>query len=1098
MLVYFIRRRKDFPYLWPAVIFAGFIVAGGTTHLLSAITIWIPLYWLNGVLKAFTAIISIATAVLLLRVIHRALSAPSATQLQAEIEQRKTAETALLVANVTLQKNIAHTQLLLDSALDGIVSMDHNGNVIGWNAQAEHIFGYSCEQALGHDMAELIVPPAYRERHKQGLSRFLATGTSNVIGTRIEITGLRADASEFPMELTIGALKQKDGYFFSAYVRDISERRITEDALRESEYRWKFAIEGSGDGVWDWDLRTNEAKYSSRWKEMLGYAENDIVATEQEWVNRIHPDDQSYVAGVLQACLTGKTAIYVSEHRLRCKDGSYKWILARGTVVSRSEDGKPLRMIGTHTDISERKQAEESLRQSRKELQDAQRIAHMGSWQLDAATHHAVWSEELYRILGLNPELPMPDYTEYYRLFAPDSWERLSSAMLHTQETGIPYELELEMVRADGTHGWMLARGEAIRDGSETIVGLHGVALDISERKQAERTLNQLKAMIDISLDGFWIVDLEGNVLQVNEAYAKMSGYSVDELESMHASQLEAIEESEQIKAHLAKAVAMGYEQFETRLLHKNGHTIVIEVSATFLPEFQQFCVFCRDITQRKLMEEELKTSEAKFRSIIEACPVPMALNDKQLNITFLNPAFVQTFGYSENDIPTLADWRQQAYPDPDYRQWVETAWQAIREKAKQEQTECPPMEVEIHCKNNRIKTVLVTAAKIHHSFAGEHLVILYDITPRKQIEAKFNAIFAASVEGIITYDMSDIIVSANAAVEAIFGYQPEELIGCSINKLLPPSPKEMNGCNLPHAVKVIGQIQEIEGIHKNGSVVPLDLSVAEFSIDNAHYFTHIVRDVGLRKHREQQDKEHLDELAHVTRLGLMGEMASGIAHEVNQPLAAISTYTQVSLNIINAEHPDLAKLAEILYKTQQQALRAGQIIHRMREFVKSHAKQRSTADLNTLIHDAVGLCIDELKQNSIKLTFELENNLPTISVDHIQIEQVLINLIRNSVEALQHLPPERQRHLTIHSHLVPNNVIRVRVKDNGPGLDEDQKQQILTPFYTTKSDGMGMGLSITRSLIEAHEGTLHFNSKPGKGTTFYFTLPTQKKNLRS
>jgi len=1094
MLVYFIRRRKDFPYSWLAVIFAGFIVACGTTHLLSAITIWIPLYWLDGLLKAFTAIISIATAVLMLNVIPRALSAPSAAQLQAEIEQRKTAEKALRIANVTLQKNIARTQLLLDSALDGIVSMDHHGNITGWNAQAEHIFGYSSEQVLGREMAELIVPPAYREKHRRGLSRFLATGTSNIIGTRLEITGLRADASEFPMELTVGALKQKNNYFFSAYIRDISERRITEDALRESEYRWKFAIEGSGDGVWDRDIQTNKAKYSSRWKEMLGYAENDILPAHQEWLNRIHPDDQSYVAGLLQACLTGMTAIYVSEHRLRCKDGSYKWILARGTVVSRSEDGKPLRMIGTHTDISERKQAEEALRQSRKELQEAQRIAHMGNWQLDAATDHVVWSEELYHILGLNPALPVPDYTEHHRFFTPESWELLSNAMLHTQETGIPYELELEMVRADSTHGWMLARGEAIRDGNGAVAGLHGVALDISERKQAERVLNQLKAMIDISLDGFWIVDLEGNVLQVNEAYAKISGYSVDELEGMHASQLEAIEESEQIKAHMAKAVAMGYEQFETRLLHKNGHTITIEVSATFLPEFQQFCVFCRDITKRKLMEDELKASELKFRSIIEACPVPMALNDEHLNITFLNPAFVQTFGYSVNDIPTLADWRQKAYPDPDYRHWVETAWQAVLEKAHQEQTECLPMEADILCKNNRIKTVLLTAATIHHSFTGEHLVILYDITPRKQIEAKFNAIFAASVEGIITYDMSDVIVSANAAVEAIFGYKPEDLVGCNINKLMPASPKAMSDGDSSQAAESIGQIQEIEGIHKDGSAVPLDLSIAEFSIENERYFTHIVRDVSLRKHREQQDKEHLDELAHVTRLGLMGEMASGIAHEVNQPLAAISSYTQVSLNLINAEHPDLVKLAEILYKTQQQALRAGRIIHRMREFVKSHEKQRSTAHLNTLIHDAVGLCIDELKQNNIRLTFELENNLPSISVDQIQIEQVLINLIRNSVEALQNLPPERQRHLTINSCLVPNNVIRVRVKDNGPGLDEHQKQQILTPFYTTKSDGMGMGLSISRSLIEAHEGALHFNSKPGKGTTFYFTLPSQRK----
>ncbi|TAN66260.1 MAG: PAS domain-containing sensor histidine kinase [Methylobacter sp.] len=359
--------------------------------------------------------------------------------------------------------------------------------------------------------------------------------------------------------------------------------------------------------------------------------------------------------------------------------------------------------------------------------------------------------------------------------------------------------------------------------------------------------------------------------------------------------------------------------------------------------------------------------------------------------------------------------------------------------------------------------------------------------------EAKLNSIFNASVEGIITINMSDVIVSANAAVETIFGYKPKELLGCSINKLMLLSPKEMT-YSLPSAIKFVGQIREIDGLHKNGSVVPLDLSIAEFSIDNERYFTNIVRDVSLRKHREQQDKEHLDELAHVTRLGLMGEMASGIAHEVNQPLSAISSYTQASINLINTENLDRVKLIEILYKTQQQALRAGQIIHRMRDFVKSHAKHRSTTDINTLIHDAVGLCVAELKQNDIKLTFELENNLPSIYVDHVQIEQVIINLIRNSIEALQNSPAKQQRQLTIHSRLTLNNGIQVRVKDNGPGLDKDQQQKILTPFYTTKANGMGMGLSISRSLIDAHEGTLHFNSKPEKGTTFYFTLPIRRK----
>jgi len=965
-LVYFIRQRKDFPYPWLAVMFAAFIIACGTTHLLSAITIWTPLYWLDGWVKALTAIASVSTAIVMLWVIPRALSLPSVVQLQSEIQKR--------------------------------------------------------EQ--------------------------------------------------------------------------------TEQALRESEYRWKFAVHGSGDGVWDWNLQTDEAMYTTRWKEMLGYAENDILPNLQEWLNRIHPDDRPRVTEAVQAYLNGKTPLYLVEYRLRCKDGSYKWILARGIVVSHNEDGKPLRMIGTQKDISARKQAEEALRRNQEKLKEAQRIAHVGSWQLDLMTNHVVWSEELYRILGLNPELPPPDYPEHFRFFTPESWKRLSTALLRTKKAGTPYELELETVKADGTHGWMLARGEAIRNDSGAMIELQGVALDITERKQMEEKLRDSDAfnvsILNSLTSHIAVLNEQGVIVSVNNAwrrFAEENGLFASGCNMLGGNYLDVCKKScgkgESISQAGITAVLAGKQDKFNLEYNCNSPDQQRWFHMTVLP-FQGsrrgVVVSHENITERKLMEIQLKASEAKFRSIIEASPVPMALNDERLNITFLNPAFMRTFGYTLDDIPTVADWFSKASPDPDYRHWFEAAWQTSLEKAKQEQTGFSPLEVTIRCKNNGVKTVLASAAAIQPDFAGEQLIILYDITRRKQIEAKLNAIFDASVEGFITHDLSGTIRSANAAVETIFGYQPEELVGCNISKLIPLSPR----AGSPPVAKPEGQIQEVEGLHKNGSVVPLDLSLARYSINDTDYVTSIVRDVSLRKHREQQDKEHLNELAHVTRLGLMGEMASGIAHEVNQPLSAISSYTQVSLNLIDKENPDLTRLTEILHKTQQQALRAGRIIHRMREFVKSQAKHRSTADINALIHEAVGLCIADLKQNDIRLTFELDNNLPPVCVDQIQIEQVIINLLRNSIEALKDSPPEQQRKISIQSRLTLNNSIQVRVKDNGPGLDKEQQQKILTPFYTTKADGMGMGLSITRSLVEAHEGTLHFNSQPGKGTTFYFTLPTE------
>lgn len=365
--------------------------------------------------------------------------------------------------------------------------------------------------------------------------------------------------------------------------------------------------------------------------------------------------------------------------------------------------------------------------------------------------------------------------------------------------------------------------------------------------------------------------------------------------------------------------------------------------------------------------------------------------------------------------------------------------------------------------------------------------------------EARLHSIFNAAVEGIITINAAGNIVAVNASVSRIFGYGEQELIGCSIIKLLPWTKTKhyrryLKKYLTTYIPKIVGKITEIEGANKSGTLIPIDLSVSEFSLDGERYVTGMVRDVTLRKEQERHDKALLDELAHVTRLGLMGEMASGIAHEVNQPLSAIASYTQACLNFMQNAQPDMAQLRNILQKTQQQALNAGQIIHRMRDFVKFKTIHRTDVDINSLVHVCIDLCVAELKHNNITQRLELCNDLPLASVDSVQIEQVLINLLRNGIDALKTLPPTMRRQLSIQTNLNNGSTIEVRVKDNGLGIEEQDQKKILTPFFTTKSDGMGMGLSISQSIIKAHEGSLHFNSKTGKGTTFYFTLPVRKK----
>jgi PAS domain S-box-containing protein len=422
---------------------------------------------------------------------------------------------------------------------------------------------------------------------------------------------------------------------------------------------------------------------------------------------------------------------------------------------------------------------------------------------------------------------------------------------------------------------------------------------------------------------------------------------------------------------------------------------------------------------------------------------------------------------------------------------------------AIQDVTEYKYFQETISCLNEKLERKIVdqTRALVESNLDLIHKIEELKLSKRqvREREAKLNAIFNASIEGIITFDTAGTILSTNAAIETIFGYREEELIGCGLNKLIAPSEKEKSGSdNLQNYLQtrvasVIGLIREVDGLRKDGTIVPLDISLVKFSIDGSSYFTSIIRDVSLRKHQEQLEKEHLAELAHVSRACLVGEMGSGIAHEVNQPLTAIANYSQACLHFIETKNSDMESLGKILSKIYQQALKAGRIIHHVKDFVSARKVLLTETHINTLVENAISLCISDLKHNGIRLELDLAQNLPAVTIDTVQIEQVLLNLIRNSMDALKD-STQKERQIQIKTYMKGLDQLKVKVSDNGSGIDEAQREKILKPFFTTKTTGMGMGLSISRSIIEAHEGTLSFNSKPGEGSSFYFALPIKDK----
>ncbi|MGB2945183.1 MAG: PAS domain S-box protein [Nitrospira sp.] len=275
-----------------------------------------------------------------------------------------------LHAEGALRKSEGRTRLIIDTALSAVISMDEQGIIIGWNTQAEQIFGWTRQEAIGRLMAETIIPPGQREAHQRGLRQFFKTGEGPILNKRIEITALRRDGTEFPIELAVTPLRLENAYTFTAFVVDISERKQAEEALRTSEARLTMTVQGSHIGIWDWNLTTGVIYFSPQWKNQLGYDDITLPNNFDEWRTRIHPDDQPFVQETIQTCLDGQRSQFELEHRLRHRDGSYRWILSRGSLI-RDVYGVTARMVGIHIDTTDRKQAEQELRAAKEAAEAA-------------------------------------------------------------------------------------------------------------------------------------------------------------------------------------------------------------------------------------------------------------------------------------------------------------------------------------------------------------------------------------------------------------------------------------------------------------------------------------------------------------------------------------------------------------------------------------------------------------------------------------------------------------------------------------------------------------------------------------------------------
>lgn len=362
-----------------------------------------------------------------------------------------------------------------------------------------------------------------------------------------------------------------------------------------------------------------------------------------------------------------------------------------------------------------------------------------------------------------------------------------------------------------------------------------------------------------------------------------------------------------------------------------------------------------------------------------------------------------------------------------------------------------------------------------------------------REREAHLQSILDTVLDATVVIDAAGTVLSFNASAVRQFGYTVEEVVGHNVSMLMPSPYREQHDAYVARYLttgekRIIGLDRVVVGRRKDGSTFPMKLAVGEMRQGDRIYFTGFIRDLTEREESQAMLDQARSELARLARLNELGEMASTLAHELNQPLSAIANYVQGCrrmLDKIDEEHAN--RMRGALAEAAKQALRAGDIIRHLREFVTRGETEKGPEDINHLVEEAGALALVGSRERGIKSVFDFGAGSSMVVADHVQIQQVLINLMRNAVEAMRDSP---RKELVVRTRQVSPDWLRVEVEDTGPGIADEIAPLLFQPFVTTKPSGMGIGLSISRRIIESHGGELTVTRNAAGGATFAFSLP--------
>ena len=615
-----------------------------------------------------------------------------------------------------------------------------------------------------------------------------------------------------------------------------------------------------------------------------------------------------------------------------------------------------------------------------------------------------------------------------------------------------------------------------------------------------------LRALIE-TIPGLVVCVLaDGSAEFANRAWRKYSGRPLQELTGSGWQTTIHPDDLPTLIREWTLATAAG-ESFETeaRIRRADGEYQWFAIRKTLSVSRDQVgkpllrtLIACEDIQERKQAEDRLQQSEQRWQTAFENSAIGIMMRDRSDRFLAANKAFRNMLGYTELELRRLRSM------DVTYEEDRELNLKLIEElrEGKRQHFE---MEKRYVRKGGTLVWVRTNVTLVPGTGdVGPCLfTIVEDITERKKeeserryIEQRYRVMVETASDAVVCIDEGGAVLLANPATKKVFGYDPTDLIGKPLTMLMPEYLRRLheNGLRRYSATgrrHINWQGTELTGLRKGGQEFPVEISFGELTADGHRIFTGFIRDISERKQAEElRASLHATqlELAQVSRLTTMGELAASIAHEVNQPLTAVTNNANACLRLLARHNLDPDVLRRALEEIVGDGTRASTVIARIRAFLKKAPTERKELDINEVIEEVLVLARRELSENRVLLELELTKTLPLVLVDRVQLQQVLLNLIMNGIEAMTAVT-DRPRMLWVQSGVEESGDVMVTVRDSGSGLGSEA-DRVFTPFFTTKTSGMGMGLSISRSLVESHGGRLWTTPNSPHGAIFSFTMP--------